>query len=74
MQQFGIEPEAKEYQPHITLGRVANKTLHNFSSVMEPDKAIEFGTIPIETVILYRSDLRRTGAIYTPLSETKLGS
>jgi 2'-5' RNA ligase len=34
----------------------------------------EFGDFHVETVIFFRSDLRPSGSIYTPLRELRLGS
>jgi len=40
---------------------------------MEKYQETDFGGFDIEEVILFKSDLRPTGPIYTPLREVKLG-
>jgi 2'-5' RNA ligase len=41
---------------------------------MEKFKEEEFGTFQVERVVLFKSDLKPTGPIYTPLKEMKLGN
>jgi 2'-5' RNA ligase len=40
---------------------------------MERYREEEFGDFQVETVIFFKSDLRPSGPIYTPLREIKLG-
>ena len=40
---------------------------------MEKHKEEEFGDFQVDRVVLFKSDLRPTGPIYTPLKEMKLG-
>jgi 2'-5' RNA ligase len=40
---------------------------------MEKYKEERFGDIHVERVILFKSDLRPSGPIYTPLKEIQLG-
>jgi 2'-5' RNA ligase len=41
---------------------------------MEKYKEEEFGDLQVERVVLFKSDLRPTGPIYTALRELKFGS
>jgi 2'-5' RNA ligase len=41
---------------------------------MEKHRDEEFGDFQIERVVLFKSDLKPTGPIYTPLKEMKLGT
>jgi 2'-5' RNA ligase len=41
---------------------------------MEKYREEEFGDIQVEKVILFKSDLRPSGPIYTPLKGVRLGS
>jgi 2'-5' RNA ligase len=41
--------------------------------MVEQRREEEFGEIPVEKVVLFKSDLRPTGPIYTALRELKLG-
>ncbi len=60
--------QAKEFTPHITLGRVkgAVPTLKRGIIPLEEKRFV------IDTIVLYQSTLTKTGAIYTPLKEIKL--
>jgi 2'-5' RNA ligase len=40
---------------------------------IEKHREEEFGEFPVERVLLFKSDLRPTGPIYTALREVKLG-
>jgi 2'-5' RNA ligase len=40
---------------------------------MENYREENFGEVSVERVILFKSDLRPSGSIYTPLGEVKLG-
>ena len=64
-----IEPEGREYTPHITLGRVR-----------EPQPLLEKSIVPLEEkrftldrVVLFQSTLTKEGARYTPQWDIKLG-
>jgi 2'-5' RNA ligase len=61
-------PVIGEFIPHITLGRVKGATslLKRGAMPLEEKKFI------IDTVVLFRSTLTQTGAIYTPLKEIHL--
>jgi len=72
---IGFEPEERSYHPHLTLGRVKSpKGRDELIGRMEKFREEEFGDFQVERVILFRSDLRPSGPIYTPLREIKLGS
>ncbi len=71
---FGFEPEGRAFKPHLTLGRV--RSGRNRSGLLaELDRLkpepLEFMA---EEVVLFKSDLRPTGAVYTPLQRLPLGS
>ena len=67
--ELNMEPEAREYTPHITLGRAR-------IPLPLPDRDIvplEKKRFPVERVVLFESTLTREGAIYTPRWDIKLG-
>ncbi len=60
--------EDRAFRPHITLGRVRSR--RGWSQVLEGIKVYlqyDFGESLIDKVTLYQSDLRLSGAVYTPL-------
>ncbi len=71
---IGFEPEGRAFQPHLTLGRVnSSRGKEELIRRMEKYREENSGEISVERVILFKSDLKPTGAIYTPLREVKLG-
>ena len=74
LEKIGFQPEDRPFQPHLTLGRMkSSRGKEELAGRMEKHKEEEFGDFQVERVILFRSDLRPTGPIYTPLREIKLG-
>ncbi|MFH1091300.1 MAG: RNA 2',3'-cyclic phosphodiesterase [Pseudomonadota bacterium] len=69
---FGFEPENRAFTPHLTLGRVrSGRGRAEMTAALEglEPRPLEFRA---EEVILFRSDLKPTGAVYTPLSRLPL--
>jgi len=75
-QALGFPPEARGFQPHLTLGRV-NQPLRPPDQRRLAD-ALAAAQVPPgapfrgETLSLLRSDLRPGGAVYTPLLAARL--
>jgi RNA 2',3'-cyclic 3'-phosphodiesterase len=63
----GFEPETRPFRSHLTLGRWREPARR------PPLEELELGLAHIERVVLFRSDLRPTGAVYTPLATFPLG-
>ena len=67
-------PEKRPYSPHLTLARVkAPKQLGLLRKRLHTLENRSFGELPVEEIVLYRSDLRPDGARYTPLAGARLG-
>ena len=64
---FGIEPEKRPYQPHLTLGRA--RSGHNQTELGQALDQIKPRDLDFtaDRVIMFKSDLKPTGAVYTPL-------
>ncbi len=74
LEKIGFEPEERAFHPHLTLGRMkSSKGREELIGRMERHKEEEFGDFQVERVVLFKSDLKPTGPIYTPLREIKLG-
>ena len=72
---IGFQPEDRPFHPHLTLGRMkSSRGKEELVGRMERHKEEEFGDLQVERVVLFKSDLRPSGPIYTPLKEMKLGS
>lgn len=69
---FGFPPEKRAFKAHLTLGRIRSgrgrSELLNELDRLEP-RPLDFTA---QEVILYKSDLRPTGAVYTPLHRLPL--
>ena len=74
LERIGFEPEGRAFQPHLTLGRVnSSRGREELVQRMERHQEEEFGEFEVSKVVLFKSDLRPTGPIYTPLREVRLG-
>jgi 2'-5' RNA ligase len=63
----GFEREERPFKAHLTLGRWRDRAPH-------PDlPTADLGTTRLETLVLFKSDLRPDGAVYTPLARFGLG-
>jgi 2'-5' RNA ligase len=63
----GMEPEPRAFHPHLTLGRWRDRARRPAL----PD--VDLGRAPASELVLYRSDIRPSGSIYTPLAVFPLG-
>ena len=64
----GFPPEPRPFRAHLTLGRWAEP-------VRRPALPhVDLGRARLERLVLYRSDLRRGGSVYTPLAAFTLGA
>lgn len=69
----GFEPEEREFRPHLTIGRVKGAGgIERLSTAIKGFKDIEIGSFVVDAVLLYRSELKPAGAVYTKLREIKL--
>lgn len=64
----GLPAERRRFRAHLTLGRVRNR---RFPSVDE-EASIACPAFPVDEIVLFQSDLQRSGAIYTPLERIAL--
>ena len=63
----GFPPESRPFRSHLTLGRFRDAAARPTLPSLEP------GVARLDTLVLFKSDLRRQGAVYTPLREFRLG-
>jgi 2'-5' RNA ligase len=65
---LGFPPERRAFTPHLTLGRVkAPRGLEKLLSALQSARALTLPAIAVDAVRLYKSELRRTGAVYSVL-------
>ena len=74
LEKIGFQLEDRRFRPHLTLGRVkSSRGKDDLAQRMEKHKEGEFGDFQVERVILFKSDLKPSGPIYTTLRELRLG-
>jgi 2'-5' RNA ligase len=74
LEKIGFEPEGRPFQPHLTLGRVrTSRGKDDLIGKMEKHREEEFGSVEVEEVVFFKSELKPTGPIYTPLKKLRLG-
>ncbi|HTS17229.1 MAG TPA: RNA 2',3'-cyclic phosphodiesterase [Verrucomicrobiae bacterium] len=75
MQPLGFAPEHREFSAHLTLGRIkiprADAAL---TRALDSLKNTAFGTLRVEAIHLFESQLHPDGSIYTTLSTHTLGA
>lgn len=70
LKSLGFEPENRAFRPHLTVGRVrqGEKAAGAAGKISEmKDKS--FGTFRADKLILFKSDLKPGGAVYTRMEE-----
>jgi 2'-5' RNA ligase len=73
-EKIGFQVEDRPFHPHLTLGRMkSSRGKEELIERIEKHREEEFGDFQVERVLLFKSDLRLTGPIYTALREMKLG-
>jgi 2'-5' RNA ligase len=72
---LGFARERRGFRVHLTLGRVRDKRNRQaLIDAMAELKIPEFDSFDVTEIILYKSDLRLTGAIYTKLHRMSLAA
>ena len=75
---LGYVSEARSFSPHLTVGRVKNALRisatdqQNIRRALEKTKIDSLGTARVDSVHLYKSDLKPTGSVYTKIFSAPL--
>ncbi len=73
---LGYESEDRGFSPHLTIGRVKQNITateqQTIRRALEGTKIDSLGTAKIDSVHLYKSDLKPTGSVYTRLYSAPL--
>jgi RNA 2',3'-cyclic 3'-phosphodiesterase len=69
LESAGFARETRAFAPHLTIGRWRqyDGSPVKLRQELERSKEREFGSSPVEEIILFQSVLRRQGAVYHPL-------
>ena len=74
LESIGFQLEDRSFHPHLTLGRMkSSRGKEGLVGKMERHREEEFGDFQVERVVLFKSDLKPSGPIYTRLGELRLG-
>jgi 2'-5' RNA ligase len=70
---IGVRPETKPYNPHLTLARIKDKAdLSALRRAVAELPSAEFGKFTASKHLLFRSQLKPTGSVYSVISEFPL--
>ena len=73
---LGYESEDRSFSPHLTIGRVKQNVLasdqQKIRHALEETNIDSLGTARVDSVHLYKSDLKPTGSVYTKLFSAPL--
>jgi 2'-5' RNA ligase len=75
LEPLGFAREGRGFRPHLTIGRVKDR--HRLQALIEAMSTVElpkFNSFDANEIIMYKSDLRPTGAIYTKLHRMPLAA
>jgi 2'-5' RNA ligase len=77
LEPLGFEAENRPFAPHLTLGRAARqaspRALAELGDLIVRSEPGSLGRVPVDRVILMRSDLKPSGSVYTPQVVVELG-
>jgi 2'-5' RNA ligase len=74
MTELSFPPEDRPFSAHLTLGRVRSlRGKADLSQAIESRRGVEVGIFQAREVILFRSELKPSGAVYTKLREFPMG-
>lgn len=73
---LGYQPENRGFSPHLTVGRVRQNVtgtdLQTIRNALEETDIGSLGMVCVDAVHLFKSDLQRSGAVYTKLFSAPL--
>ncbi len=74
LEPFGVEPEKRPFQPHLTLGRFRKGGVMDdrLARAMERHARVTSPECTFSEFVLFRSDLHPSGAVYTALARFPL--
>ncbi len=73
MTKLGMEREDRPFTPHLTLGRIKYiRAKESWLNALDAEKDIKLPGFDVNTVSLMKSELKRTGAVYTEIARAAL--
>jgi RNA 2',3'-cyclic 3'-phosphodiesterase len=68
----GIDPEQRDYRPHVTLARVREHAGLSGRELLDGLADRSFGDSTVDAITLFQSRLSPRGSVYVPLQSTEL--
>jgi len=72
----GFTTETRPFSPHLTLGRIRRQAgsadAGTLGRIVAESDVGTLGSVPVHEMVLFRSELRPSGAVYTPLQTFNL--
>ena len=73
---LGYSAEERPFSPHLTIGRMSHNAtqddIRQIAVILSNARVEELGSVPVETVRLFKSDLQPGGAVYTTIGIAQL--
>lgn len=70
---LGFPPEKRSFRAHLTVGRVKGaRGKKKLVTLLEEKTGFSLAPFMVRRVVFFKSDLKSTGAVYTPLEEIAL--
>ena len=67
LSKLGFEPEAREYNPHLTLARAKGEAkIRGMDPIIDAHAGFVAGKMQVREIVLFESKLSPKGATYTP--------
>ena len=74
MREMAYPSETRRFHPHLTLGRVKGpRGKESLQSQLRRLADVELGSMKVQAVTLFSSQLRKTGPLYSRLATLRLG-
>ena len=73
MAELGMERDDRLFTPHLTLGRIKYlRSKEKWLNILEEIKNIKLSGFDVKAVALMKSELKRTGAVYSEMGRIEL--
>jgi 2'-5' RNA ligase len=72
-ERIGFERERRAFKPHLTIARLKEPGKSRSLTDLHLKTEFPFINFSVSEIVVYKSDLRPSGSIYTPLSKISIG-
>jgi len=74
MEDFGVPPDGRGFKAHLTMARIkGSRGVRELAEALEAWRDRGFGQCRVEELVLFMSELSRSGPTYTALARVPLG-